>query len=257
MVTGTRPTRSGFTNRKSVGGHRYPRFMAQCTAPVRGHRSSAAAASCPACGGRSYRSSYSSYSVPSYVGGSGSSFGRASSGGSTSRRTRSGRSVSYSTSEWRAVEPYAAKAAEQARTHPDRRDLFLCHAWPDRQGSAAELHRQLKANGASVWFSEEDIPLGSLMTREIDKGLRNSRIGIVLVTPALLNSINNEGIAEKELAVLLNSRRVVPVTHGVTFDELYDVSPMLASHSGLSTAESSLEDVAAKLAAAAAALPAA
>lgn len=108
-----------------------------------------------------------------------------------------------------------------------------------------------------MWFSEEDIPLGSLMTREIDRGLRNSRIGIVLVTPALLQSINNEGIAEKELAVLLNSRRVVPVTQGVTFDELYDVSPMLASHAALSTAESSLEDMAAKLAAAAAALPAA
>lgn len=57
--------------------------------------------------------------------------------------------------------------------------------------------------------------------------------------------------------MLLNSRRVVPVTHGVTFDELYDVSPMLASHAGLSTAESSLDAVAAKIAAAAAALPAA
>ncbi len=93
-----------------------------------------------------------------------------------------------------------------------------------------------------MWFSEEDIPLGSLMTREIDKGLRNSRIGIVLVTRALLKSIRNEGIAEQELAVLLNSRRVVPVTHGVTFDELYDASPTLMSHAGLSTAETSLED---------------
>lgn len=234
--------------------------MAQCTAPVYGHRSSAAAANCPACGGRSrYRSSYSSYGgSSSYGGGRGSKYGSSSSGGlTTSRRTRAGRSVSYSPSEWRTVEPYAEKAAEQARTHPDRRDLFLCHAWDDRQGSAAELHRQLKANGATVWFSEEDIPLGSLMTREIDKGLRNSRIGIVLVTPALLKSIRNEGIAEKELAVLLNSRRVVPVTHGVTFDELYDVSPMLASHAGLSTAETSLDDVAAKIAAAAAALSAA
>lgn len=235
--------------------------MAQCTAPVYGHRSSAAAANCPACGGRSrYRSSYPSYDGSSYGGGRRSSYapsyGSSSSSGSTSRRTRTGRSVSYSASEWRSVEPYAEKAAEQARTHPDRRDLFLCHAWDDRQGSAADLHRQLKANGATVWFSEEDIPLGSLMTREIDKGLRNSRIGIVLVTPALLKSIKNEGIAEKELAVLLNSRRVVPVTHGVTFDELYDVSPMLASHAGLNTSDSSLEDVAAKIAAAAAALPA-
>ncbi|MEN8671745.1 toll/interleukin-1 receptor domain-containing protein [Nocardioides sp.] len=234
--------------------------MAQCTAPVYGHRSSAAAANCPACGGRSrYRSSYT-YDGSSYGGRRGStsasSYGPSSSSSSTSRRTRTGRSVSYSASEWRSVEPYAEKAAEQARAHPDRRDLFLCHAWDDRQGSAADLHRQLKANGATVWFSEEDIPLGSLMTREIDKGLRNSRIGIVLVTPALLKSIENEGIAEKELAVLLNSRRVVPVTHGVTFDELYDVSPMLASHAGLNTSDSSLDDVAAKIAAAAAALPA-
>lgn len=106
-----------------------------------------------------------------------------------------------------------------------------------------------------MWFSEEDIPLGSLMIREIDKGLRNCRIGIVLVTPGLIQSIKDEGIAEKELAVLLNSSRVVPVTHGVTFDELYDVSPMLASHAGLSTKDSSLDDVAAKIAAAAAALP--
>lgn len=233
--------------------------MAQCTAPVYGHRSSAAA-NCPACGGRSRcRSSYSSYGGSPYGGGRGptygSSYGSSPSGGATSRRTRTGRSVSYSPSEWRSVGPYAEKAAEQARTHPDRRDLFLCHAWDDRQGSAADLHHQLKANGATVWFSEEDIPLGSLMTREIDKGLRNSRIGIVLVTSALLESIENEGIAEKELAVLLNSRRVVPVTHGVTFDQLYDVSPMLASHAGLNTADSSLDDVAAKIAAAAAALP--
>lgn len=163
--------------------------------------------------------------------------------------------VSYTPQEWRTVQPYAEKAVEQARVNPDRRDLFLCHAWPDRQGSAGELHGHLKANGATVWFSEEDLPLGSLMIREIDKGLRNSRIGIVLVTPALLNSIEKEGIAEKELAVLLNTKRVIPVTHGVTYEQLLDVSPMLASHAGLDTAESSLDDVAAKIAAAAAALP--
>jgi hypothetical protein len=229
--------------------------MALCTAPREGHRTASGAANCPACrGGRSRRSSYSPYPSRSSYGYGGSSY-RSSSGGGGSRRTRAGRTVSYTPTEWRTVQPYAEKAAEQARVNPDRRDLFLCHAWPDRQGSAAELHGHLKTNGATVWFSEEDIPLGSLMTREIDKGLRNSRIGIVLVTPALLESIKNEGIAEKELAVLLGSNRVIPVTHGVTFDQLYDVSPMLASHAGLSTAESSLDDVAAKIAAAAAALP--
>ncbi|MGW4113475.1 toll/interleukin-1 receptor domain-containing protein [Actinosynnema sp. NPDC004786] len=235
--------------------------MARCTAPVEGHRSSAAAARCPACRGRrSYRSS--SYNSPqtSYSGGSSSSGSRggygSSSGGGGSRRTRTGRTVLYTPAEWRTVEPFTQKASEQAQAHPERRDLFLCHAWDDREGSAKELYGHLKLNGASVWFSEEDLPLGSLMIREIDKGLRNSRVGIVLVTPALLKSIESEGVAEKELAVLLSTRRVIPVLHGVGFDDLNNVSPLLASHAGLSTKESTLSNVAAKVAAAAAALPA-
>ena len=236
--------------------------MAQCTAPSRGHRTASGRANCPACGGRGYgRPSYSSYSYSggtSYGGSTGSRYGSSSSGGGGgSRRTRAGRSVSYTPTEWRTVEPFTEKASEQAQAHPERRDLFLCHAWGDREGSARELHGHLKANGASVWFSEDDLPLGSLMIREIDKGLRNCRVGIVLVTPALLKSIEDEGVAEKELAVLLSTRRVIPVLHEVSFNDLNDVSPMLASHSGLSTKESSLDNIAAKVAAAAAALPAA
>lgn len=164
--------------------------------------------------------------------------------------------MSFGETEWRTIEPFISKAAEQARTNPERRDLFLCHAWEDREGSAKQLHGYLKACGASVWFSEEDLSLGSLMIREIDKGLRNSRVGIVLVTPAMLKSIESEGVAERELAVLLATRRVIPVLHGVNFGDLADVSPMLASHTGLNTKESSLNDVAAKVAAAAAAIPA-
>lgn len=233
--------------------------MARCTAPVYGHRSSAAAARCPACGGWSYyRSSYS-YSPPSsYRSGASSglvgSTRAGSSGGSRSRRTRAGGSVSYTDSEWRSIEPLARKAVEQAQEHPERRDLFLCHAWDDREASASDLYDRLKSNGATVWFSEKDVALGKQLIREIDKGLRNSRVGIVLVTPALLKSIESEGIAEKELSVLLASGRVIPVAHGTTFEALRDVSPMLASHAGLDTAESSLDDVAAKIAAAAAAL---
>ena len=94
------------------------------------------------------------------------------------------------------------------------------------------------------------------MLREIDKGLRNSRLGIVLVTPAMLKSIESEGVAEKELSVLLSTRRVIPILHEVTFEDLDNISPMLASYSGLSTADQSMDEVAAKLAAAAAALPA-
>jgi hypothetical protein len=52
--------------------------------------------------------------------------------------------------------------------------------------------------------------LGKSLLREIDKGLANSRIGIVLVTPALLKSLEAEGIADKELSALLATDRGHP-----------------------------------------------
>lgn len=116
------------------------------------------------------------------------------------------------------------------------------------------MYDLLKSNDATVWFSEKDVGLGKPLIREIDRGLANSRVGIVLVTPALLKSLKSEGIADKELSALLATDRVIPVAHGTTFEALREVSPLLASRSGLSTADSSMELVATKIAAAAAAL---
>jgi hypothetical protein len=143
--------------------------------------------------------------------------------------------VSYTSTEWRTVEPVARQAEEQARVHPERRDLFLCHAWDDRTAAAKEFNDLLVSLGVTVWFSEKDVGLGKSLLREIDKGLANSRIGIVLVIPALLKSLAAEGIDDKEFSVLLATDRVIPVAHGTTFDALRDVSPMLAARSGLTT----------------------
>lgn len=217
--------------------------MARCTAPVRGHRSAAAAANCPACRGRygGSRSSYSSY-TPSYSssGDVQSAAGRASSARSASsgrpRWSPAGSSVSYTPAQVRALTP-VRESVEKRPTVPDRRDVFLCHAWDDRQGAAKDLHDQLESRGVSVWFSEKDVLLGSSLLREIDKGLAKSRVGIVLVTPAFLDRVEAAGIADKELSVLLARDLLVPIVHGTTYDALRDVSPLLGSRTGLDTAE--------------------
>ena len=163
--------------------------------------------------------------------------------------------ASYTSSEWRTFEPLARQAEVVARDYPDRRDVFLCHAWDDRQGAAKELCDLLVSHGATVWFSEYDVGLGKSLLTEIDKGLRNSRAGIVLVTPAMLKTLEAAtGIASKELAALLATDRVIPVAHGTDFDALRDVSPLLGARSGLTTgAALSLDEAAKKIAAATAA----
>lgn len=262
--------------------------MSRCTAPVRGHRSSAAAADCPVCGSRygGYRS-YSSYSTPSYPSypsySSGSSSVSRSSGGGSGRtqtprwsrgRSRSGSSsgagggavILYTPAEIRTLTPvresvekqlaHEKQLVEQHLPVPDTRDYFLCHAWDDRKEAAKELHDLLVSCGSSVWFSEKDVLLGTPLLREIDKGLAKSRVGIVLVTPALLRRLAKEGIADKELSTLLAQNRLIPIAHNTTFEALREVSPMLASRSGLDTAEESMADIAAKLAELAAPEPA-
>jgi TIR domain len=232
--------------------------MAQCTAPVRGHQSASARANCPACSSRygGYRSSYGSgYDTgygASYSSGGGSSYssgGRSSGGGGPRPRwSRAGSSVSYTPNQVVSLTPVREAVEKETARKPDLRDCFLCHAWDDRQGAAKDLHDLLEAAGVKVWFSEKDLGLGVPMMRAIDKGLAASKIGLVLVTPALLARLPKEGVADKELSTLLQGNRLVPIVHGTTYDELRDVSPMLASRSGLDTSEDTMAVVATKIA---------
>ena len=100
----------------------------------------------------------------------------------------------------------------------------------------------------SVWFSEKDIQKGTPFLRAIDRGLAKSRFGIVLVTPAFLRRLDNAGIAEQELSVLMQGKILVPIVHNTTFEELRKVSPLLASRDGYSTDEASIEIIASQLA---------
>ncbi len=232
--------------------------MARCTAPVQGHRTASGRAACPACSGGGYRSygSYGNYEVvpipvPVYSPSGSSGGGRSSVGGGGSsgrpRWSRGGSSVAYTPAEVRALTP-VRDSVEKRPPQPDLRDTFLCHAWDDRNGAAKELHDLLESRGVSVWFSEKDVAIGTSLLREIDKGLAKSRVGIVLVTPALLLRLKGEGIADKELSALLARDLLVPIVHNTTYEDLRDVSPLLGSRSGLSTKENTMAEVAAKLA---------
>jgi hypothetical protein len=226
--------------------------MSTCTAPIYGHRTASARDNCPACGGRvSYRiyNSYPSYSSL-YSSSPNSSISRSSSSGQSRTKARwssAGSTILYTPAEIRTLTP-VRENIEKRSDLPDLRDVFLCHAWDDRKDAAKELHDVLVSKGVSVWFSEKDVLLGSSLLREIDKGLAKSRVGIVLVTPLFLKRIKGEGIADKELSALLARDLLVPIVHNTTFDDLREVSPLLGSRSGLSTAEDSMEEVASKLA---------
>jgi hypothetical protein len=227
--------------------------MARCTAPSNGHRTASGAASCPACSSRSSGyGGYSSYSPSSYSPYGSSSSSTSSRGGSSSssrpKWSKSSSSVSYTPTQIQSLTPNRETVETRAAAQPDLRDVFLCHAWGDRKEAAKELNDLLVASGVKVWFSENDLALGVPMMRAIDKGLAKSRIGLVLVTPAMLERLPKESVADKELSALLAGNQLIPIMHNATYDDLRNVSPLLASRSGLDTAEDSMAVVAEKIA---------
>ncbi|MCO4555410.1 hypothetical protein Si091_01877 [Streptococcus infantarius subsp. infantarius] len=225
--------------------------MAQCTAPVNGHRSADARANCPICGRRGGYSSYNGYSGNSDYSRSYSSPSinrtvSSSSGNKIRAKWSSADStILYTPAEIKTLTPLRNEVEKRATA--DLKDIFLCHAWEDRKTTAKNLTDLLVENGTSVWFSENEVLLGTNLLREIDKGLAASRVGIVLVTTSFLKRIQGNGIADKELSALLSRDQLIPVLDGVTFEELYDVSPLLASRSGLNTSEETMENIANKL----------
>lgn len=225
--------------------------MAQCTAPVNGHRSADARANCPVCGRRGGYSSYNGYSGNSDYSRSYSSPSKnrtvsSSSGNKIRAKWSSADStILYTPAEIKTLTPLRNEVEKRATA--DLKDIFLCHAWEDRKTTAKNLTDLLVENGTSVWFSENEVLLGTNLLREIDKGLAASRVGIVLVTTSFLKRIQGNGIADKELSALLSRDQLIPVLDGVTFEELFDVSPLLASRSGLNTSEETMEDIANKL----------
>lgn len=226
--------------------------MSRCTAPVRGHIRGGGA-DCPV-HGRGGRYDYTTpphHSPPPVapVSNSGSSTSTADgrSGGRTARPSWSptNSTVSYTKQQVRNLEPIRTAAVARTQTN----DVFLCHAWPDRQADAKDVYDMLRGEDVSVWFSEVALRPGTDMRVAIDKGLVSSRIGIVLVTPAMLDKLSTDrSIASNELSALLRRNLLVPVMHGVTFEELDQVSPTLASRGGFSTAEESIKGIVVKIA---------
>lgn len=126
--------------------------MAKCTAPVRGHNSSAAAAACPACGSRSRYGYGGGY--PSTYSSSGSGYSSSGGGRSSSsfrpRWSRANSSVSYTFAQIQSLTPIRETVETRTAVQSELRDVFLCHAWDDRHGAAKELHDLLVSVGVKV-----------------------------------------------------------------------------------------------------------
>ena len=127
-------------------------------------------------------------------------------------------------------------------------DFFICHASEDKDDFVRELAELLSAKGAKVWYDEFTMTVGKRLRREIDRGLVNSRFGIVVVSDHFFA----KEWPQRELDGLLSLDNqeescILPIWHKVTKDEVTRHSPTLADIIALNTGVQSTEDIVDKL----------
>lgn len=115
-------------------------------------------------------------------------------------------------------------------------DVFISHAAEDKEEVARPLAHALRDAGYRVWYDEFALSLGDSLVRSIDRGLAESRYGIVIVSPRFLAKDwprrELEGLVTREIG---RGKVVLPVWHGVTREQIERYSPPLADRLGVST----------------------
>lgn len=124
-------------------------------------------------------------------------------------------------------------------------DFFISYAHEDKESFVRPLAEALKANGARVWWDGFELNIGDSLHEAISKGLGSSRAGIVVLS----HDFFAKTWPRRELNGLLARgdnhprRNVLPIWHGVTTQDVYGFSPILAGIVGLSTEELSLDKI--------------
>jgi hypothetical protein len=108
-------------------------------------------------------------------------------------------------------------------------DVFISHASEDKAEFVRPLAEALTKSGLSVWYDETTLQVGDILRREIDKGLAQSRFGVVVLSHFFFSKEwpQNEldGLFTREIEGV---KVILPVWHKITKKEVENYSPMLA-----------------------------
>ena len=115
-------------------------------------------------------------------------------------------------------------------------DVFISHAWEDKESFARPLAKALEARGLRVWFDEFTLRVGDRLRRSIDHGLANSRYGVVILSPHFLEKEwpqkELDGLVARETT---GEKVVLPVWHNISADQIREYSPTLADRVAVSS----------------------
>lgn len=129
-------------------------------------------------------------------------------------------------------------------------DVFISHASEDKTAVAEPLARALMKARVSVWYDDFTLRVGDPLRQSIEKGLRGSKFGVVILSPAFFS----KNWPQKELSALMQKEDgghqvILPIWYRVGIEEIREQALLLANvkalkwRDGIQTVVSALVEV--------------
>src|SRR5205823_1924903 len=99
------------------------------------------------------------------------------------------------------------------------------------------LAQALRKEHLEIWYDEISLELGDSIRRTIERGLRESRFGLVVLSKAFFaknwTQYELDGLIDRELSG--GNKVILPVWYGVSHEEVSQYSPALAGRRAATT----------------------
>ena len=129
-------------------------------------------------------------------------------------------------------------------------DVFISHAWEDKENFVDEFVAELTKFEVKVWYDKERIAWGDSMRAKIDAGLGKSTFGIAVISPNFIaegkywTKAELDGLFQLES---VNGKIILPIWHNITKKEVMEYSPILAGRLAMTTASMTPKEIAYEL----------
>lgn len=136
-----------------------------------------------------------------------------------------------------------------AETGGETHDVFISHASEDKDDFVRPLANALIGEGLNVWYDEMTLRIGDSLRQKIDRGLANSRVGLVVLSPSFISkgwtNYELDGIVTRTVS---GEQVLLPIWHNITKQQVVNFSPSLADKVARSTATHTIDEIAAEIA---------
>lgn len=123
-------------------------------------------------------------------------------------------------------------------------DIFISHASEDKDAIVRPMAIILERMGVRVWYDEFALKLGDSLSASIDKGLLDSKYGLVVLSKAFLKKNWTDYEFRSLLSKQVDGERVIlPLWYDITKDEIKNYSLYLTDIKALPLSIESLKVV--------------